>query len=86
MNNPADAATALEAALAGAGLGARVHPEGRLALVRADADQLALPATRTEATRLARALGFTHIALLLDDDAAPANTHPPVADPANARG
>jgi hypothetical protein len=63
---PAGDAAALEAALAAAGLPAGVVADGSLALVAADPDTFAGADARAAATRLARAHGFTHAALVLD--------------------
>ena len=62
-------AAAFASALAAMGIVARVAAESRLALVTAPADAFATARARQAAIALARAQGFTHVALLLDDDA-----------------
>ncbi len=73
---PAGDAVALEAALAAAGVRAAASADGRLALLVAPPDTFASASARDAATRLARASGFTHAALVLwvgdPDPAAPA--------------
>ncbi len=70
---PVGDAAALEAALAAAGLRATATADGRLALLVAPPDTFASAAARDAATRLARACGFTHAALVLwEGDPAPA--------------
>jgi hypothetical protein len=61
---------ALEAALAAAGLvGARVRADGPLVLLDAEPDAFTRFETRAAALRLARAHGFTHVALVLPEAA-----------------
>ena len=62
-------AAALESALEAAGLRARVRAEGRLALRCAPPETFAPAPARDAVTRLARAHGFTHVALVLEDEA-----------------
>lgn len=60
---------AFEAALAAAGIPARVRADGRLAVLSGPAETFASSAARDAAARLARAHGFTHAALVLAEDA-----------------
>ncbi len=70
---PVGDAAALEAALAAAGVRATARADGRLALLVAAPDTFASAAARDAATRLARASGFTHAALVLwEGDPVPA--------------
>jgi hypothetical protein len=65
---------ALEAALAAAGIDARVEPRGKFALLTArDARALRQPAARAAAIRIVTAHGFVQVALELTDpvDSAP---------------
>jgi hypothetical protein len=67
-------ARALEAGLAAEGLAARVRADGPLALLDAEPEPFASAAGRALALRLARAHGFTHVALVLPE---PADGHRP---------
>ncbi len=78
-------AAALEAALAGAGVRARVVADGKLALLSAAPETFASAAARATATRLARASGFTHAALVLWDGGAD-GPEPAASEPAAPRG
>lgn len=66
-----DAALALERELRQAGIAAFVEPRDRLALLLgADAAALAEPSLRERVVALARAHGFTNVAVELDPSAA----------------